>query len=86
MTYSIRFEDASKVYEYVRPYERQVMIIEHPDHSAKYLDAGEPEDNTFYRDWYWIQEELMKAYELGLDDGYDKAISDAEQKAVLCNV
>lgn len=30
-----------------------------------HFDMGEPEDNTFSRDWSWIQPALLKAYELG---------------------
>lgn len=30
-----------------------------------HYDHGEPEDNTFFRDWSWVEEELKRAYELG---------------------
>ena len=32
-------------------------------------DGGEPEDNSFGRDWNWVPEALRQAYELGLQDG-----------------
>ena len=32
-------------------------------------DGGEPEDNSFYRDWAWVVGELNAAYERGLKDG-----------------
>ena len=31
-------------------------------------DGGEPEDNSFTRDWSWIQTALKTAYELGYKD------------------
>lgn len=33
------------------------------------VDGGEPEDNSFRRDWGWVPGELQKAYELGLAHG-----------------
>lgn len=36
---------------------------------AEYLDYGEPEDNSFRRDWLWVNGELTKAYKLGFEDG-----------------
>ncbi len=35
----------------------------------EYWDGGEPEDNLFFRDYYWIEKELIRAYELGLEHG-----------------
>ena len=32
-------------------------------------DGGEPEDNTFYRDWNWVKGAIEKAYALGVEDG-----------------
>ena len=34
-----------------------------------FTDYGEPEDNSFNRDYYWIEKELNKAYQLGLEHG-----------------
>lgn len=39
----------------------------------EYWDGGEPEDNTFFRDWSWIQQELENAYKLGLEHGSARA-------------
>jgi len=36
---------------------------------ARYWDGGEPEDNSFSRDWSWIDGELERAYNLGYKDG-----------------
>ena len=30
-----------------------------------YYDFGEPEDNSFVRDYAWVSKELEKAYKLG---------------------
>jgi hypothetical protein len=32
-------------------------------------DGGEPEDNSFDRDWNWVPEALEKMYQLGKSDG-----------------
>jgi hypothetical protein len=32
-------------------------------------DGGEPEDNSFGRDWSWVEGALREAYALGLADG-----------------
>ena len=35
----------------------------------EYYDGGEPEDNSFYRDWGWVPGAIEQAYKLGLKDG-----------------
>ena len=32
-------------------------------------DGGEPEDQSFYRDWAWVADAIRQAYEYGLEDG-----------------
>ena len=32
-------------------------------------DGGEPEDNSFGRDWSWVVGELIEAYKKGVEDG-----------------
>ena len=32
-------------------------------------DGGEPEDQTFGRDWKWVVEEINKAYQAGYECG-----------------
>lgn len=34
-----------------------------------HCDAGEPEDQTFYRDWDWVKPALEQAYAFGIEDG-----------------
>ena len=34
--------------------------------------GGEPEDNTYYRDYAWIVPALNEAYQRGRDDEYDR--------------
>ena len=48
---------------------RSQLIITDNDGEREYWDGGEPEDNLFYRDWYWVYTELEKAYKTGLADG-----------------
>lgn len=35
----------------------------------RYFDHGEPEDNSFFRDYKWIKDELEAAYKKGMEDG-----------------
>ncbi len=37
---------------------------------SSYTDAGEPEDQTFCRDWSWVKSELERAYEKGRMDAF----------------
>ena len=39
--------------------------------TREYSDYGEPEDNSFGRDYKWIKIELEKAYHQGRLDGLD---------------
>lgn len=32
-------------------------------------DRGEPEDNSFTRDWSWVPDAIKRAYALGVADG-----------------
>ena len=41
---------------------------------TEYTDGGEPEDNSFYRDWHWVPYELKRAYDLGFCDGREDAL------------
>ena len=45
------------------------LIIEDDTGRREYHDHGEPEDNSFGRDYGWVQRELQKAYEQGRKDG-----------------
>ena len=35
----------------------------------EHWDCGEPEDNSYSRDWGWIMEALIQAYSFGQNDG-----------------
>jgi hypothetical protein len=47
--------------------ERNGVVIEEQQ------DGGEPEDQSFCRDWAWVPEALKKAYAFGLEDGRREA-------------
>lgn len=56
--------------EALRNYERNYLGIFIDGVFLKsYCDNGEPEDNSFSRDWYWVDVELERAYRKGLEDG-----------------
>lgn len=44
----------------------------------EHSDGGEPEDNSFGRDWEWIKPALERAYEIGLNHGTQDAERAAE--------
>ncbi len=33
-------------------------------------DRGEPEDQSFYRDWSWVPDAIRDAYAYGVEDGH----------------
>jgi hypothetical protein len=49
--------------------ERTVMIVTHKGEViAEESDGGEPEDNSFDRDWNFVPFLIEKAYKLGRED------------------
>jgi hypothetical protein len=48
---------------------RQLTVLHYGETILTELDGGEPEDNTFVRDWAWVPGIIERAYELGLEDG-----------------
>ena len=53
-----------------------IKIIYNGNIVGEYCDGGEPEDQTFSRDWSWVPDHLEAAYNLGKEDGYDKGFSE----------
>lgn len=47
---------------------RNTLRIVIKDKVTEYCDKGEPEDNSFFRDYYWIMDELIRAYQQGRED------------------
>ena len=67
MGYSVKVEraaDEDGVHEY-----RNMVVITDDRGKRDYWDYGEPEDNSFNRDWQWVADELRNAYEQGKKDG-----------------
>ncbi|MCK5605015.1 hypothetical protein KAR91_24205 [Candidatus Pacearchaeota archaeon] len=65
MKYEVRMTDLSDGYE-----PREKLEIYHNDECIQTeYDGGEPEDNSFCRDWNWVQFALQEAYDLGVEDG-----------------
>ena len=64
----VKFEEEVGKYE-----DRTVMIVHHKgEEISRHYDGGEPEDNTFYRDWNWVPGAIENAYKLGVQDGKDE--------------
>ena len=58
MSYSVEYiENEDAPYDY-----STTIVIEDDNGTREYRDGGEPEDQTFYRDWNWVADELIKAY------------------------
>jgi hypothetical protein len=63
--YNVKQEDDKEF-----PFLYRVKLIITDDEGAReYFDRGEPENNSFYRDYSWVQTELNNAYEQGKKDG-----------------
>lgn len=60
MTYNVKVEPVPYSHEY-----RSRLVITDSAGEREYWDGGEPEDNSFGRDWSWIANELRSAYEQG---------------------
>ena len=50
-------------------YPSELVVTHDGKEISRHSDCGEPEDNTFNRDWDWIVGEILGAYRLGLQDG-----------------
>lgn len=62
--YSVRLEPYESYGEY-----RQMLKVEHNGKTIiDQSDGGEPEDQSFYRDWAWVPKALEQAYALGRED------------------
>ena len=59
--YEIKFSKPDKNYS------RELQIWLDGELLDSYWDRGEPEDNSFLRDYSWISKELEKAYNLGYE-------------------
>lgn len=63
--YAVRFESDDDGWNY-----RQHLVIErHGEEVARHCDGGEPEDQSFGRDWSWVEGALRQAYAFGVEDG-----------------
>lgn len=50
-------------------YRHNLVIRRFGEVVSENYDGGEPEDNLFTRDWSWVVDALLAAYQYGLDDG-----------------
>jgi hypothetical protein len=63
---TVRYEGGVSEYDETR----RALIVEHGGvEISNEVDSGEPEDNTFGRDWSWIKPLLERVYALGVADG-----------------
>jgi len=72
-------EDAARIPDELREdfllHDGSIIIISGDNiPTTSYLDHGEPEDNSFLRDWSWVATELKRAYEKGLTDAALNAV------------
>lgn len=50
-------------------YTTRLSILRYGSPILQGHDGGEPEDNSFGRDWSWVSGAIEQAYQLGLRDG-----------------
>ena len=63
-------------YNYLGPkddYRTELIVCYNGVEIAREIDRGEPEDNSFGRDWSWIKPLLIQVYELGVHEGIRNA-------------
>ena len=56
-------------YERMSEEGRSTLVVKIGDRIHIHRDGGEPEDNTFCRDWYWVSGLIADAYAQGVMDG-----------------
>lgn len=64
--YSVRIEPAPDDHS-------NRLVINSDEGEREYWDGGEPEDNSFIRDWAWVESELQTAYAQGIQDALKPA-------------
>ena len=65
--YNVRVEPVQSHGDY-----RNRLIITDAKGERDYWDYGEPEDNSFNRDWSWVADELRNAYTQGVADAREQ--------------
>jgi len=58
-------------------YRTRMNIIHNGKVIATHYDGGEPEDQSFGRDWNWVPSMIEKAYKLGREDGIKEEDEDS---------
>jgi hypothetical protein len=59
-------------------FHNELVVTHNGVEIARECDQGEPEDNSFSRDYHWVAPLIRKAYELGRADG------PLEEPVILC--
>ena len=63
--YEVVLKEDEEAYDY-----RQVLnVIRNGKIVLSECDGGEPEDQSFGRNWSWVEGALKQAYQFGLEDG-----------------
>lgn len=57
--------DESITREVTKYYRTALFVLVDGKIEQYHMDMGEPEDNSFNRDWSWIKPALLQAYDLG---------------------
>jgi hypothetical protein len=63
------------------------LQIEHGDFSRIYSDTMEPEDARFFRDLSWVEHEIRRAYNFGIQDERERQTDKAGPKMwlIICD-
>ena len=52
-----------------------LVMTEDGEEVRRESDGGEPEDNSFMRDWNWVADAISQAYNIGLKHGKEEVQS-----------
>jgi hypothetical protein len=62
---------------------RNKLTITDSNGTREYCDYGEPEDNSFLRDYSWVKQELKKAHNQGYKDATFDHFPDSIAKEII---
>ena len=71
--------------EWCSEQERSVLrIIRNGKVVREEYDYGEPEDNSFSRDWSWVKDAILDAYEAGKTDEREACALECDAERMAC--
>lgn len=66
MTLEVKFEPTNP--NNSNDYRESLVVVHNGKEILRESDGGEPEDNSYGRDWSWVSDAIETAYKLGWED------------------